>query len=177
MHTRILFSNGELFRSSADAIVHPSDTELSLNSGLSASLREHAGPRFEEECARVAPLRLGHAVATTAGILRAFFVIHAVVRPEGGTATAELIRLALRETLLRAEEKAIRTLAIPPFVAATDVIPATECARIMLEEILRHRQMVSSLESITIVTTDTATQQAFQNVHQSLVARPLSGAA
>jgi O-acetyl-ADP-ribose deacetylase (regulator of RNase III) len=177
MRTRVLFSVSQLYRSNADAIVHPTDTELSLATGLGGELREHGGPRFEEECARIVPVRLGHAVATPAGMLRAFFVIHAVARPEGGDATLESIRLSLREALLRAEEKAIKTLAIPAFVSAHDTIPLADCAHVMLEEVLRHRQMVSSVESITIVVPDAASQQVFQETWQALAAHSLSGAA
>ena len=50
---------------------------------------------------------------TTGGNLKAIYVNHAASMRLGGSTTAASLRLAVHNALMRAEEKAIRSIALP----------------------------------------------------------------
>ncbi len=177
MPTKIYLVKGDITNVAVDAIVNPANTDLVLASGVAAAIRCKGGERIQEECDRLAPLRLGAAAATTGGNLQAIFVIHAASVRLGEKATAESIRLATRQSLFRAEEKAIKSLALPAIGTGAAGFPAGECAQIMLKVVLDHVKMRTSLEKIYFVLYDDATLKAFEEVLQKLTSRPQAGAA
>jgi O-acetyl-ADP-ribose deacetylase (regulator of RNase III) len=172
MPTKIYISKGDITDMAVEAIVNPANTELLMGSGVAAAIRRKSGERIQEECERLAPIRLGAATVTTAGNLKALFVIHAATMRPGEKATAESIRLATRQTLFRAEEKAIKSLALPAIGTGAAGFPAQECARIMLKVVLEHIKTRSSLERIYFVLYDDTALKAFEETYQELTGRP-----
>ena len=177
MPTKIYISRGDITDMAVEAIVNPANTDLLMESGVAAAIRRKGGERIQEECERLAPLRLGAAAVTTAGNLKALFVIHAAAIRPGEKATAESIRLATKQTLLRAEEKTIKSLALPAIGAGAAGFPAEECAQIMLKTVLDHIRIRTSLEKIHFVLYDDAALKAFEDAFQKLAARPQASAA
>jgi O-acetyl-ADP-ribose deacetylase (regulator of RNase III) len=176
MPTKIYLSKGDITDTAVEAIVNPANTDLLMGSGVAADIRRKGGERVQEECERLAPIRLGAAAVTTAGNLKALFVIHAATMRPGEKATAESIRLATRQTLYRAEEKTIKSLALPALGTGTAGFPAQECARIMLKAVLEHIKVRTSLEKIYFVLYDDATLKMFEDALQELTSRPQAGA-
>jgi O-acetyl-ADP-ribose deacetylase (regulator of RNase III) len=172
MPTKIYVSKGDITDMAVEAIVNPANTDLLMGSGVAAAIRQKGGERIQEECERLAPIRLGAATVTTAGNLKALFVIHAATMRPGEKATAESIRLATRQILFRAEEKAIKSLALPAIGTGAAGFPAEECARIMLKVALEHIKTRSSLEKIYFVLYDDAALKAFEEAYQELTGRP-----
>jgi len=113
MPTRMLFVQGDITHMAVDAIVNAANTDLTMDTGVAAAIRRRAGDRIQEECERLAPIRLGEAVVTSGVKLKALFVIHAASMRPDEKATADSLRLAPRASLMRAEEKAIRSMAFP----------------------------------------------------------------
>jgi len=174
MPTRILFLQGDITDMNVDAIVNAANTELTMETGLAGAIRHKGGVRVQEECERLAPIRLGAAAVTTGGSLKAHFIIHAAsMRPEE-KATAESIRLATRATLMRAEEKAIRSMAFPAIGTGATDFSAEECATVMLKATLDHIKMRTSLEKIYFVLFDGAALKVFEESYQRLTARPVA---
>ena len=176
MPTKIYLIKGDITDMAVDAIVNPANTDLVLGSGVAGAIRRKGGERIQEECDRLAPLRLGAATVTTGGNLQAIFVIHAASMRLGEKATAESIRLATRQSLFSAEEKAIKSLALPAIGTGVAGFPAGECAQIMLKVVLDHIKVRTSLEKIYFVLYDDATHRVFEEVFQKLTLRPQAGA-
>jgi len=172
MTTKILFMKGDITDVSVDAIVNPANTELTMEAGVAGAIRRKGGARIQEECERLAPLRLGAAAATTGGNLRALFVIHAAsLRPEEH-ATAESVRLAIRASLLRAEEKALRSIAFPALGTGAGGLALEECASTMLKVLLDHVNVRTSLEKVLFVLFDDTALKVFEETYQKLTSRP-----
>jgi O-acetyl-ADP-ribose deacetylase (regulator of RNase III) len=95
----------------------------------------------------------------------------------GGKTTAESLRLATRHTLMRAEEKAIKSLAFPAIGTGIAGFPMEECARIMIEEALHHLKSRSSLERIHFVLYDDAALKVFEDTYKKLTERPANSEA
>ncbi|MGA2072175.1 MAG: macro domain-containing protein [Terriglobia bacterium] len=177
MPTKIYISKGDITDIPVEAIVNPANTDLLMDSGVSAAIRRKGGERIQEECERLAPIRLGATVVTTAGNLKALFVIHAATIRPGEKATAESIKLATRQILFRAEEKTIKCLALPAIGTGAAGFPIEDCAQIMLKAVLEHIRIRTSLEKIHFVLYDDTALKAFEEAFQKLTARPQASAA
>jgi O-acetyl-ADP-ribose deacetylase len=172
MPTKITFKKGDITEMAIDTIVSPVNTELALDAGVAAVVLRKGGARIQEECERIGSLPLGEAVVTTAGNLKAFYVIHAAVITPGGRATADSIRQATHNTLLRTEGKAFKTLAFPALGTGAAGFPLGECAEIMIKEVLEHLKSRSSLQTIYFVLFDDAAFAAFEETYKKMAARP-----
>ena len=176
MPTKIHFLRGDITEMAVDAIVNASNTDLTLGAGVAGAIRRKGGVRIEEECESLAPIRLGEAVVTTAGNLRAFYVIHAASMPPGGATTAESLRLATRSSLMRAEEKTFKSFAFPAIGTGVAGLPFESCARIMLREVIGHLKVRSSLEKVNFVLFDEPVLKIFEDAYQELTGCPTAGA-
>ena len=177
MGARIYFTKGDITDMAVDAVVNAANTDLVLGAGVAGAIRRKGGERIQEECDRLAPIRLGAAAATTGGNLKAYYVIHAASMRPGEKATADSIRLATRQSLLRAEEKTIKSIAFPALGTGVAGFPVEDCAPIMLKAVLDHIKVRTSLEKIYFVLFDQATLQVFEEAYQKLTGRPLAGPA
>jgi O-acetyl-ADP-ribose deacetylase len=171
MQAKIQFLKGDITEMAVDAIVNAANTDLTLDAGLAGAIRRKGGARIQEECERLAPIRLATAVVTTAGNLRAHFVIHAAVLRPGEKATAESIRLATRQCLMRAEEKTIKSLAFPALGTGVGGFPLQECAQVMIKAVLEHVKVRTSLEKIYFVLFDDEALKLFEETYQQLTAK------
>jgi len=176
MPTKIQIVRGDITEMAVDAIVNAANTDLVLGEGVAGAIRRKGGGRIEEACNEIGPIRLGEAAVTTAGNLKAFYVIHAASMAPGGKTTAESLRLAMRNTLLRAEEKALKSLAFPAIGTGAAGFPMEECARVMLSEALQHLKSRSSMEQIYFVLFDDAALKVFEEAYHKLTGRPLTRA-
>ncbi len=174
MLTKTYFICGDITELAVDAIVNPANTELVLSAGVAGAILKKGGPRIQEDCDRLSPVRLGQVVATPGGNLPAHYVFHAAVMPMGGKVTAESLQLVVRASLLRAEEKTIKTIAFPAIGTGIGGFPLRESARIMIGEVLRHCKMVSSLEKIFFVLFDDEALKTFKETYTELSGRPAS---
>jgi O-acetyl-ADP-ribose deacetylase (regulator of RNase III) len=176
MSAKVYFLKGDITDMAVDAIVNAANTDLVLGAGVAGAIRRKGGPRIEEDCERIGPIALGEAAVTTGGNLKAHYVIHAASMRLGGRTTAESLRLSLRRSLMRAEEKAIKSLAFPAIGTGVAGFPMQECAEIMIHEVLEHLKSHSSLEKIYFVLYDDAALKVFEDTYKKLTARPASEA-
>jgi O-acetyl-ADP-ribose deacetylase len=171
MPTKLCFSKGDITDLFVDAIVNPASTDLVLGEGVSGAILRKGGKTIERECELLGRIALGETAVTTAGNLKAFYIIHAAVIRPGEKATAESIRLATHNTLLRAEEKAYKTIAFPALGTGVAGFPLDECAGIMLTEVSEHLRSRSSLETIHFVLFDDQALEVFEATHAEMNAR------
>lgn len=168
MPTKLIFLKGDITEMAVDAVVNAANTDLMLGAGVAGAIRHKGGPRIQEECDRIGSIPLGEAAVTTAGNLKAFYVIHAASMRLGGSATAESLLQATHHTLQRAEEKAFKSIAFPAIGTGVAGFPLRECAKIMIEEVLRHLERRTSLEKIYFVLFDDASLKAFEETYKEV---------
>jgi len=172
MQSKIQLLQGDITDMAVDAIVNAANTDLMLGAGVAGAIRRRGGPHIQEECDRLGPIALGGTAVTTGGNLKALYVIHAASMRLGGHTTADSLRLATRNALERAEEKALKSIAFPAIGTGVAGFPVEECARIMIGEVLDHLKTRTSLEKIYFVLYDDATLQVFEDTYKQLAARP-----
>ena len=168
MQTKLYFVKGDITDLAVDAIVNAANTDLQLGAGVAGAIRRKGGEKIQELCDEIGSIRLGEAAVTGGGNLKAFYVIHAASMKLGGRTSAESLRTATRNSLLRAEEKAIKSLAFPAIGTGVAGFPMEQCAEIMLSEVLRHGKSRSSLDKVHFVLFDDAALQVFEETHARL---------
>jgi len=168
MPTEILFSNGDITDADVDAIVNAANTDLMLGAGVAGAIRRKGGPRIQEECDRIGPVPMGEAATTTGGNLRARYVIHAASMGLGGRTTADSLRASTRNSLRRAEEKGLKSIAFPAVGTGIAGFPMSECAQMMIGETLRHVKEGTGLEKVHFVLYDDAALREFESTYRKM---------
>ena len=126
-----------------DAIVNAANTDLVLGAGVAGAIWSKGGDIINEEGQRQAPIRLGEAAVTTAGALPNKYVIHAaamgyrtedraVPKKPGTQSSAEIIHDATTNSLRRAEELKLKSIAFPALATGVARFPVDECAEVMI---------------------------------------------
>ena len=166
---------GDITEVEVDAIVNAANNELILGGGVAGAIGRKGGPRIQEECDRIGPIRLGEAAVPTAGNLKAYYVIHAASMEMGEQTTAKNLRSSTRNSLLRAEEKGFKTIAFPALGTGIAGFSMEECANIMISEVLEHLKSRTSLEKIYFVLFDDAALKTFEETYKKLTNHPAAG--
>ena len=126
---------GDLTELSVDAIVNAANAQLILGGGVAGAIRTKGGPSIQEECDRVGGTTVGQAVLTNAGKLKARHVIHAVGPRMGEGNEDEKLRQATLNSLRRATENGLRSIAFPAISTGIFGFPKDRCAAIMLQTV------------------------------------------
>ena len=168
LEERIELQQGDLTEIAVDAILNAANNDLQLGGGVAGAIRRKGGSVIQDECDRIGTIPVGEAALTTGGRLKARYVIHAASMCLGGRTTADSLRASTRNSLKRAVEKNLKTIAFPAVGTGIAGFPLRECAEIMLDEVVRHLRGETSLEKVYFVLYDQAAFDAVQDVWQAM---------
>src|SRR5579864_9316184 len=135
---KIILVQGDLTETDADAIVNAANNDLQLGGGVAGAIRRKGGDAIQRECNAIGSIPVGGAAITSAGNLRARYVIHAASMELGGTTTARALRSSTANALQIAAAKKLRSIAFPAVGTGIAGFPVPECAQIMLGEAVAH---------------------------------------
>jgi O-acetyl-ADP-ribose deacetylase len=124
---------GDLTELAVDAIVNAANAHLVLGGGVAGAIRSKGGPSIQEECNHIGAITVGQAVVTGGGNLKARYIIHAVGPRYGEGNEDEKLRGATLNSLKRAAEKGMSSIAFPAISTGIFGFPKDRCAEIMLE--------------------------------------------
>jgi O-acetyl-ADP-ribose deacetylase (regulator of RNase III) len=161
---RIELRQGDLTDAAVDAIVNAANNDLMLGGGVAGAIRIKGGPTIQQECDRIAPIALGEAAITRAGRLRARYVIHAASMRLGDSTSEANLRTSTRNSLLRAREKSLTTIAFPAIGTGIAGFPIERCAQVMLDEVRAHLSAATTLERVDFVLFDRKSLAVFERV-------------
>jgi len=133
--TDIILVMGDITDMDVDGIVNAANTHLVLGSGVAGAIRRKGGPSIQAECDGLGPIPLGEAAVTGGGTLKARHVIHAAGMHPGGTVSRESLEKATVNSLKRAAEKGMRSIAFPAIGTGVGGFPMEECARVMIKTV------------------------------------------
>jgi O-acetyl-ADP-ribose deacetylase len=129
---------GDIAAVEADALANAANDHLWMGAGVAGALKRAGGEEIEREAMAQGPIEVGTAVATTAGDLRARYVIHGAVMGQNLRTNADLVRRTTQSCLDLADELGCRSLALPAFGTGVGGFPLVECARVMVAEARRY---------------------------------------
>jgi O-acetyl-ADP-ribose deacetylase (regulator of RNase III) len=134
MSTEIKIVKGDISSIEADALVNAANNHLWMGAGVAGALKRAGGQKIEDEAVKKGPIPVGDVVETTAGDLKAQYVIHAAVMGQDLRTDETKIRSATRNALKLAEDLGLKTIAFPALGTGVGGFPLEECAHVMLEE-------------------------------------------
>jgi O-acetyl-ADP-ribose deacetylase (regulator of RNase III) len=142
---------GDLTEETTDAIVNAANNDLILGGGVAGAIARRGGPEIQRECSAHGPIPVGDAAITQGGRLPAAWVIHAASMRLGGGTTPDNLRGSTRRSLELAAEKGLRSIAFPAVGTGIAGFPLADCARIMLEEVVRQAKTGASVQLVRFV--------------------------
>lgn len=165
---KIVLLQGDLTEMDVDAIVNAANNDLQLGGGVAGVIRRKGGDAIQQECDAIGSIPVGGAAITSAGKLRARFVIHAASMQLGGETTARALRSSTAHSLRIAAERGLHSIAFPAVGTGIAGFPTPECARIMLREVAEHLKKPTSLKKIHFVLFDAAALSEFEKVRSEM---------
>ncbi|MFQ5894712.1 MAG: macro domain-containing protein [Nitrospinota bacterium] len=135
---RIVLERGDITESAVDAVVNAANDQLWMGAGVAGAIRRKGGKEIEREAVAKGPIPVGEAVATGAGALKARYVIHAAAMGQDLRTDSPLIEAATRNSLLRAEELSLESVAFPALGTGVGGFPPEEAARAMMRAMAAH---------------------------------------
>jgi O-acetyl-ADP-ribose deacetylase len=138
----ITFVQGDITEQDIDAIVNAANHTLLGGGGVDGAIHRRGGPEILAECQKIRKekypdgLPTGQAVATTAGRLKARWVIHTVgPRYAESKDKSQLLADCFRNSIAVADELEAATLAFPAISTGIYRWPVDDAARIALETV------------------------------------------
>ncbi|SMC26914.1 O-acetyl-ADP-ribose deacetylase (regulator of RNase III), contains Macro domain [Desulfacinum hydrothermale DSM 13146] len=160
---------GDITEMDTDAIVNAANAQLVLGGGVAGAIRTKGGPSIQEECNRIGGTHVGGAVITGAGNLKARYVIHAVGPRMGEGDEDRKLENATRNSLLRATEKGLKSVAFPAISTGIFGFPKDRCARIMLNTVADFlKREETTLEDVVFCLWSEEDLQVFQKALEEM---------
>ena len=142
---------GDITGVETDAIVNAANNALWMGGGVAGAIKRAGGKEIEDEAVERGSIPVGEALVTGAGALKTRYVIHAAVMGTDFVTDAGKIRTATKNSLLRAEELGLRSIAFPALGTGVGGFPYREAAEIMLEVVNDHLNGESGLDKVFFV--------------------------
>ena len=158
---RIKLIQGDITEQEVDAIVNAANDHLWMGAGVAGAIKRKGGTEIEKEAMSKGPIPVGEAVVTKAGNLKAKYVIHAAIMGQDLTTSEEYIKNATINSLKRAEELRISSIAFPAFGTGVGGFPIHECARIMLDAVRDFTKRAKYLDEVRFVLFDETSYDAW----------------
>jgi len=166
--TRIEIMQGDITEADVDAVVNAANNDLELGGGVAGAIRRKGGPAIQQECRRIGRIPLGEAAISGGGNLKAKYVIHAASMQLGGRTTDQNLEASTRNSLRRAEEKGVKSIAFPAIGTGIAGFDTKQCAEIMLGTVAEHCKGRTSLERIVFVLFDRVSLGIFEETWAEL---------
>ena len=182
--TEIKIMQADIAELKVDAIVNAANNKLVMGGGLAGAIKKKGGKSIEDEAVKKGPIEIGQATFTSAGSLKAKYVIHAAtmgmdfsrlsnrtsggIPPWAGKTDEIKIRDSCKNALKVAEELKIESIAFPALGCGVGGFPLLAAAKIMAQEVFRHlKAEPSGLKEIIFCLYD---KEAFDIFNKGVVA-------
>jgi O-acetyl-ADP-ribose deacetylase (regulator of RNase III) len=117
-----------------DAIVNAANSRLQHGGGVAGAIVRKGGGIIQDESDKIGYVPVGNAAITTAGRLKARYVIHAVGPRMGEGDEDNKLKKAVNSVLALATEKRLRSISLPAISAGIFGFPKDRCAKILAGE-------------------------------------------
>jgi len=140
--------DGDITEMDTDAIVNAANAQLILGGGVAGAIRQKGGPTIQQECYKIGGTFVGGAVITTAGNLKAKYVIHAVGPRMGEGDEDTKLKNATLNSLKLADKHNLKSIVFPAISAGIFGFPIDRCAEIMLGTTIDYLKTKTGLKKV-----------------------------
>ncbi len=153
---------GDITELKVDAIVNAANNKLVMGGGVAGAIKKKGGKIIEDEATRKGPIKIGEAVATSAGNLPSKYVIHAATMGMDFKTDELKIRDSSRNSLKVAQGLSLSSIAFPALGCGVGGFSHLAAAKIMAQEVFRQlREEKSHLKEIIFCLFNREAYQAF----------------
>lgn len=161
--TEIKVVIGDITEFKADAIVNAANNKGLMGGGVAGAIKKKGGKVIEEEAVKKCPINIGEATFTSAGKLKAKYVIHAATMDMTFQTDEIKIRNSCKNSLKVADELGVKSIVFPALGCGTGGFPLLASAKIMAQEVWRYlREEGSNLKEITFCLYDKEAYEVFE---------------
>ena len=159
---KVIIKQADITEEQVDAIVNAANPYLKHGGGVAGAIVRKGGKIIQEESNKIGYVPVGEVAVTTAGKLKAKYVIHAV-GPRWGEGDEEAkLRRAVRNALTKATELKLKSIAMPAISTGIFGYPKEEGTRVILEEVVNFlKQETTTVDEVRLVSIDKATYEMF----------------
>ncbi len=153
-----------------ECIVNAANGALRPGGGVAGAIHRAAGPKLDEECRPLAPIRPGQAVITGAYELPNQHVIHCLGPVYGqDEPAAELLADCYRNALHLADERGVKSIAFPSISTGVFGYPMREAAEVAFSTIKGMAAELSRVELVRLVLFGDEANRIHQNALTAVV--------
>jgi len=164
---------GDITEVEAGAIVNAANSYLEHGGGVAGAIVRKGGWVIQEESRewvrRRGPVPVGGVAVTSAGRLRARYVIH-TVGPRCGVEPIEKLGEAVKNALLKAEELGVESVALPAISTGVFGCPYRDAAMQMATAIKETAPKLKSVKLIMVVLYGEEAYRAFADAFKKVIA-------
>ncbi len=161
--TVIELVKGDITELQVDVIVNAANSSLKMGGGVAGAILRKGGRVIQEECDKIGYCPVGGAVLTSAGKLKAKYVIHAVGPRMGEGDEDNKLKNATLNSLELADKYHVESIAFPAISTGIFGYPKDRCADIMLSTIIDYvSRKETNLKKIILCLYDDETYKIFE---------------
>ncbi len=159
--------HGDIAEEDTEAITNAANSHLKHGGGVAGAIVRRGGYVIQKESdeivAKQGPVPVGHAVITSAGKLKAKYVIHTVGPVWGEGDEDNKLKSAIRSVLELAEKQCIKSVAIPAVSSGIFGFPKERAAKIILIEVIKffEEKNPECLKEVHLTNIDAYTSELF----------------
>lgn len=154
---------GDITERDTDAIVNAANSQLKHGGGVAGAIVKKGGKIIQQESDRIGFVPTGSAAITTAGALKAKYVIHAVGPIWGQGEEEEKLRSAVKKSLQIADEYKLKSISFPAISSGIYGCPKDMVARVLVNTVIEHLKGESTtLEVVEFCLFDEDTYRYFK---------------
>jgi len=161
--TVIELIKGDITDLEVDVIVNAANSSVKMGGGVAGAILRKGGRVIQEECDKIGYCPVGGAVITSAGNLKARYVIHAVGPRMGEGDEDRKLRSATLSALELADKHRVESIAFPAISTGIFGYPKDKCAEVMLTAIIDYlKSKKTGLKKIILCLYDDETYRIFE---------------
>ena len=174
MPASITILKGDITKLETDAIVNAANSSLMGGGGVDGAIHRAGGPQILKECMEIrnrqGECKTGEAVITSAGNMKARFVIHTVgpVWKGGKNREPELLANAYRNSLQLAVAHQCKSIAFPNISTGIYGFPKQQAAEIAMQTVNSFIKEDKVLDEVVFVCYDEENLQLYRNYQGKL---------
>lgn len=159
---------GDITEQDTEAIVNAANGQLRMESGVAWAIKKKGGEEIEREAISHAPIKVGDAVATGAGMLKARRVIHAAGVRQDLRTDENIVASATTASLTKADEEGVTSISFPALGAGVGGFPLESAARAMLGAAIEYVRGPTGFTLIRFVLFDEAGAGVFREIFKDM---------
>jgi O-acetyl-ADP-ribose deacetylase (regulator of RNase III) len=159
---------GDITDIDVQSFVFYAQHNLALGAGFGTAISVRGGPSIQEELKQFGTLQTTDAIVTKAGKMKAEYIVHAVGPRFQEEDTEKKLRATVINSLQRAEEKGIETVAFPPMGTGFYGVPLDVSARVTLDTIKEYISGETKIKEVVICLLDSREYRPFHKQLSSM---------